>query len=351
MKCLLFVLLVSSSQIIPQNHLKELNELYASGRFDETISKAKELLFSDSTNSELNLIVGRSFVDKRNFVEGQFYLLKVCADSLCPKWMSAWAMNYLGRIEFFKDNLSKSKVYINKSIILNATKNVTNSSKNLLKILALDSLYSEFEIVETDNIRFYFQPNSLIEQKENFCKLREEALKTLKEYFETELPKKIDFIVWNSNEDAIEVGINQLGFARPEFCVIHSRTNQTIGHELTHVITFYLAANLVKTRFINEGIAVCFDQSNNDRPKIMQEQKVKESPMITFSIKDAWNNPNIYPEWVYYPLAGEFIKRILDKWGKEKLVRLLKNQTYENALLIYGEELIETISEFENEIN
>jgi hypothetical protein len=62
-------------------------------------------------------------------------------------------------------------------------------------------------------------------------------------------------------------------------------------------------------------------------------------------------NPKAYPEWVYYPLAGEFVFRILDKWGKDKLIDLIKNQTYENALLIYGEELNAIISELENEIN
>ena len=76
------------------------------------------------------------------------------------------------------------------------------------------------------------------------------------------MPKKIDFFVWTSREDAKKLMNAKLGFAKPSFCVVHSHYQQTKGHEMTHVIANYTSKISNKTRFINEGTAVCFDQTN-----------------------------------------------------------------------------------------
>jgi hypothetical protein len=348
---LILITIFLNVQLRAQDYQKELGDLYNSRNFDEVIIKAKEYLKSDSTNPGLNLVIGRALVDKGFFNEGLLYLQKIVENNKNKNWMRAWAMNYLGRVQFLLGDKLKSKQYLVDCINLNATKNVTRQSKLMLINFGFDDFYSNFEIIESKHFTFYFQPQTIVNNKIEFIDLREKAYLENNNFFEVSIPKKIDFFIWNENLDAVQLGLKELGFAIPEFCVIHSRANQTHGHEITHVITHYLANDQIKTRFINEGIAVCFDLSNNNRLEIINKQKAKDSIQVKVSINEAWANPKTYPKWVYYPLAGEFVFRIFDRWGKDKIIHLIKNQTYENALLIYGEELNTIISELKNEIN
>ncbi len=337
--------------ILAQDYQKVLGDLYNSGKIDEVLIKAKEYIKSDSANAQLNLILGRALVDKGLFSEGLPYLQKVVNNNKNKNWMRAWGMNYLGRIYLMRGDKSISKQYFIDCINLNATKNVTRLSKLMLVNLGYDDFYSNFETIESKHITFHFQPNSVVTNKAEFIDLRENAFIEINNFFEVKIPKKIEFFVWNSNHDAKEIGLRELGFAIPQFCIIHSMANQTLGHELTHIISNYISDKKIETKFIKEGVAVCFDLSKENKLQIAKKLKETDSVEIKVSIKKAWKDSKAYPEWVYYSLAGEFVHRLLDRWGKEKLIELLKNQTYENALSIYGDELNKIINELENEIN
>ena len=337
--------------IFAQNYDKELRDLYYSEKFNELVQLSIEYLKSDSLNPVFNLWHGEGLVELGFFNEGKPYVQKAIENIKANDGRKAWALNYLARIEFLAQNKLKAKQLFYDCIDTDSNTKARQSAKYLLVNLGLDDYYSDFEVIESEHIAFHFQPNSMVTDKEQFIESREKAFQKNSEFFGVKIPKKIDFIVWNSNEDAKNIGIKALGHADPKFCVIHSRPNQTRGHEITHVLTQYLLYDQIKTRFINEGIAVCFDLSNNNRFDIINDQKEKDSIQVKVSIKDAWMNPRAYPEWVYYPLAGEFVSRLLNKWGKNKLLQLLINQTLENALLIYGEELNSIIAELENEVN
>ncbi len=343
--------LLLNISIFAQNHDKELRDLYYSGKFNELVKISAEYLKSDSLNPIINLWYGEGLVELGFFNEAKPFVQKAIENIEDNDGRKAWAINYLARIEFLNQNKFKAKQLFLDCINTDSNSKAWESAKYLLVELGLDDYYSDFEMVESEHIIFHFQPNSIVPDKEQFVESREKAFQKISEFFGVKIPKKIDFIVWNSNEDAKKLGIKSLGYASPKFCVIHSRSNQTRGHEITHIITHYLSNDQIKTRFINEGTAVCCDLSNNNRLEIIKKQKETDSTQVVVSIKEAWTNPRAYPEWVYYPLAGEFVFRILDRWGKDELFELLKNQTYENALLIYGEELNTIISELENEIN
>lgn len=347
---ILFTLLLNVS-ILAQNLDKELRDLYYSRKFNELIKISAEYLKSDSLNPVFNLWYGEGLVELGFFNEGKPYVQKAIENIKDNDGRKAWALNYLARIEFLTQNKLKAKQLLIDCISTNSTQKAIESAEYLLIELGLDDYYFNFEVIESEHITFHFQPNSIVTDKEQFIESREKAFQKILKFFGVKIPKKIDFIVWNSNEDAKKIGIKSLGYASPKFCVIHSRSNQTRGHEITHIITHYLSNDQIKTRFVNEGIAACFDLSNNNRLEIVKKQKKTDSTQVIVSIKEAWANPKAYSEWVYYPLAGEFLSRLLDKWEKNKLLELLKNQTYENALSIYGDELNKIINELENEIN
>jgi hypothetical protein len=65
------------------------------------------------------------------------------------------------------------------------------------------------------------------------------------------------------------------------------------------------------------------------------------------AIKDCWTAGEKYVDEILYPLSGLFVKELIDNFGKEKFLELFKNQTYENAKLIFGNKLDTMIEELE----
>jgi hypothetical protein len=162
-------------------------------------------------------------------------------------------------------------------------------------------------------------------------------------------PKRLDFYVWESREDAMKILRANLGFSKPNFCIVHTHYQQTIGHEMTHVISNYTSEITTKTRFINEGTAVCFDLSNQDKLKLAKDWIAASKKQI--AIKDCWENGEKFGEEILYPISGLFIKELIDNFGKEKFLEFFKNQTYENAKLVFGNKLDSVIVDFEKMIN
>jgi hypothetical protein len=206
----------------------------------------------------------------------------------------------------------------------------------------------DWKIVESDNFRFYFQNMSDADIKK-YISSREIAFKNINEFFESELPRKIDFFVWDSRDDAKKLLNVNLGFADPGFCIVHSHFQQTKGHEMTHVISYYSTRMINKSGLINEGTAVCFDQTNQDKEKIVKDWIISNNQKV--SVKELWSNWNDYPEELTYPLSGLFVKELIDNFGRDKFIEFFGNQTYDNAKLIFGEKLDIVIKDFENKLN
>lgn len=348
---LIAILFVIASSLLAQDIQKELSDLYNQKNYDELFKRTDEFLQKDPNDPTANLIKGRALVDMGKFNEGRPFIENAIRHDNNQSWKKAWGLNYLGLINFMNGNQKEAKANFEDCLLMNATKNVSKTAKNILLFFGLDQHYDNWKIVESEKYIFHFPPNTEIENIDSFINAREEAFKSVNDFFNVTIPKKIDFIAWNNNEDARVIGIPQLGFSKPEYCLIHSRYNQTLGHEITHIISHYYSESIIKSRFINEGISVAFDLTNEDKLKSAQKLKLEDNFKGTISILEAWNNPKKYSEWVYYPFAGEFIKRLLEKGGKDNFLKLVSNQTYESAKKIYGIELVEVINDLEEDIN
>lgn len=341
----ILISLISLGQNAAQD---ELEKLYISKEYKTVIEKGKLLIQSDPNNINFNLLVGRSLTDLTDFKNAVPYLELVVKKDKTNSWQKAWALTYLGACYFMLQDYNNSEAAINECINLNATKNATNSAYGQTLIFGFNDFYKTWKIVETDNFRFHFQNINLIEI-EKYTSDREIAYKEINGFFKSTLPKKIDFYVWESREDAMKVLRKNLGFANPNYCIVHTYYQQTIGHEMTHVISNYTTEIINKTRFINEGSAVCFDLSSNDRFKLVKDWIAANNKQIT--ILDCWANGEKYGEEILYPLSGVFVKELIDNFGTEKFLEFFKNQTYENAKLVFGNKLDIMIEEFEKKIN
>ncbi len=351
MRLIILLIAILISSISAQINEKELWQLYIQKKYSEVYQKTDTFLRDNPNHPSMNLLKGRALVDQGKFIEGKRYIENAVLYDINNSWIKAWGLHYLGMIEFSNGNTSKAKDHFQNCILMNATNNVNKATKVLMTILGLVDYYNNWQIIETDNFIFFFQPNTVVSDINQFTESRENAYHKINNYFNCKIPKKISFFVWNGNDDAKSIGIPQLGFSRPKFCVIHSRSNQTKGHEIAHIVSHYLYDLPIKSRFINEGIAVAFDLTKENKLDSALLMKKNEEYEKQISIIDAWNNGQKYPEWVYYQLAGEFIKRLIDNGGNDKFLKLVSNQTYDNAKIIYGDLLKEIINDLENEIN
>jgi tetratricopeptide (TPR) repeat protein len=347
----IFFFLGLLSNLFSQNIERELGKLYSEKNYDLVLHKADSLLQINPNQSTPNLIKGRVLVDLGKYDEGKPFIEKAIQFDKQNSWGKAWGLAYLGIIEFISDHREKAKEDFENCLLMNATSNVNNASKNFLNLFGLNNFYKDWKVIQTDNFIFHFPPNTVVANLNSFTNSGQRAFNEINNFFNSTIPKKIDFFVWNTNEDAREWGLSQLGFSRPEFYIIHSRYNQTLGHEITHIISYHYSKPVNASRFINEGIAVAFDQTKTNKLKEALKQRDKENYTKDISIVEAWNNPKKYPEWVYYPLAGELIQRLIKQSGKEKFLKLVKDQSYESAKSIYGKDLELVIRGLEKEIN
>ena len=328
--------------------IKELSKLYTSHDLKSVIEKAKPMLEKDPNNIELNLILGRSYTDQGDFTIAIPYLESTVKNEKDNSWQKAWALGYLGTCYFMTQDYDNSKKSIKKCLDLNATKNSTRYAYANNIIFGFDDFFNDWKMVESENIRFHFQKMSDTEIK-SFVSTSEEAFRIINKFFNSKLPKKIDFFVWESKEDAKNLFKRNLGFSNPDFCLIHSHSQQTKGHEMTHVVSNYSTKIIKKSELISEGTAVCFNLSKKNK-----EQKVKDwlkANNKKISIVEIWNNWENYPEEFTYPISGLFVRELIDNFGQERFIAFFSNQTYKNAKLVFGEKLDTLIKDFENKIN
>lgn len=329
-------------------NLEELWNLYMAGEYDLAIEKATPLYEKNPNDVDLNLILGRSYTDIEAYQTAIPFLSFVVNNDSQNSWRKAWALAYRGTSYFMLERFEESLQSYHNCVELNATKNSTNYAYFRFINSGLNPIYEEWEKAESDNFRFYFRNMSKADQK-RFISIREKAFNEINGFFKSKLPKKIDFFVWDSKEDAKQEYNIKLGYSISDLCVVQSHDKQTIGHEMTHVISYHSADHIKTTRFINEGTAVCFDLSKENKLKVLKDRINADDSQI--SIKEYWNNGNKYPEQIIYPLAGLFVRELIEIYGREKFLEFFKDQSYANALLVFGDTLNALIQNFENKIN
>lgn len=321
--------------------LGEIERLFQDGDFEKVVENGSRILESNSNDLTLCHLVGRALTELKKF-DNAIPLLEKATIKTAPDWMKSWSFGYLGICNYATGNLKESKNNFKKAIKLNATKNSTKFAENRLKLILLPEYTKDWEVFETENIKFYIQPNHQIGDIKLYCSAREDAFKENNAFFNASLYKKIDFYVWSDFDEGKKVLGEEIGFANPDLCIINSKVNQTKGHEITHILCDYGIKPNKKNRLINEGIAVAFDLSNRNHLELAKSLNQKN-----LSIKDLMNEPFTFPENVIYPVGGALIKYLIEKKDKELIKRLLKEQTYEVLLEVYGVEIIE---EFDQKI-
>lgn len=325
--------------------LDDITKLYASKDYSNVIELGQKILQNDSENPQLNMIVGRAFADRNKHKEAIPYLMKGTLVNNNPAWVRAWSFAYLGTCYYVVDNFVESKRNFKECIQLNATKNATQFAKKYISSLQMSDNFDAWKTVEKEHLRFHFQETENIRDVENFMTIREDAFVEINKFFHAKPFKKIDYFIWDKPEEAKTLFGRELGFANSKLCIINSRNNQTVGHEMTHILSDFGIQPSQKTKLINEGLAVCFDQTNRDRMEVARTTLRNKK----IDIIDLWNNPEKYPNDYFYTIGGALIDFLLKHGTESQLKQLLKNQTAETAFMSY-DNFQDLIAGFEQEL-
>ena len=325
-------------------------QLYQQRQLEQAIEAGNALLNERPDDPTVHLVVGRALVDDGQFARAVPHLKRADALDTPPTWVSAWVLNFLGKAAFALGRREMSRAAFQESAQLEATRNATRSSRRWLSTLGFTPRYDDWATRETEHFVFRFEPALNQIDQPSFVAARETAFQALADTFGVaELPHKVQFFVWSSNDAAREAGLPPLGFARPAYGFIHSRANQTIGHEITHVAVYHGAQPEQRTGLINEGIAVYFDQTDRDRYGAAQKA-LRQHGAESVSIRTLWADWDALPSRVTYPVAGAFVQRLIEAEGMAKLRQLARRQTLDHAQQIYGDELDAIIRNVEQRV-
>lgn len=342
-------LVLAFSPAFSQN-LDLFSEYYTTGEFEKAYEQSSQLIKEYPEKPEVVVMHGRVLVDMGQYNEGKEFLNKAISLDKDKSWISAWAWAYLGHAAFMTENYEFSKEALKNCLKLNATQTVNRFANRRMFSFGFDDYFNDWKIIETANLRFHIQMPSEIINIQDFIEQREEAFCNINKTLGAKIPKKIDFFVWNNADEPKKKFNLSLGFASPEFACVYSQKNQTKGHEITHVITHYIGKSKNKTGLINEGTAVYFNQTKENKLENAKNYMAKIN-IASISVKDLWKDWTMVDQGLSYPLAGAFVSEFVNKFGEDGLIKILPDQTYENSRKIFGEELDTLIGTFEKKLN
>lgn len=301
---------------------KEMVETFLKGNYNKTIELGQKIIETEPNDFETNLMILRAYNEKSDYTNAYAFVQK-CKSLMKQDWEKSWTLTESTITNFGIGNIDEARKNFNEAKQIRGTKNSEKKLKEIGLVLGFDEIYNNWKTRDSQNIFFHFENTISDEEIEKIVLTRQKAFDEINTYFKSSLPKKIDFFVWNQKENYNQYLNNSLGFTKPNYCVSHNRMNQTSGHEIAHNVSFWKNTDNIRTKFINEGIGVCFDQQKNNKLKIAKEVYKKNS----LDIKDAWKNQTKLNDDVLYPISGAFVEYLLN-YDKNKFLNLVENQTY-----------------------
>jgi hypothetical protein len=227
-------------------------------------------------------------------------------------------------------------------------------NKTVEKISRYDTLGLPWLVCDRGHIIYYFQDDPAVNNISavfEFTDEHENAYTTIDQVFKAQLPHKLHMFVWLDEYLAEQKLGHPLGWAIPEKCELQTYQTQTLGHEMTHILTYWAGGipPTTKTRFVNEGVAVAFDLSGRDK---MAGAKAALAGQNIQSVTDFWSGSyQSASEEIFYPVAGAFMDFMYKQNMPNEFQALIKNQTQYDAENIYGKARLDSlIAEFDKQV-
>jgi tetratricopeptide (TPR) repeat protein len=340
MKYYLTSIFILTNLILQSQVPEKLQSYFESREWVKVIEEGKTILKDDPDNIIAKHYTGRALVELKRFGEAIDYLEETKKGKGIPEWMKGWSYGYLGLCYYGLEKHIKARSNLKSAIKLEATINSTDFARKLMVACQMTKYFDDWELIETEHIRFHIQPGCPISDIKEYCMSREEAYMKVNSFFNASPYKKVDFFLWSKPNEGKQIIGKEIGFSNTDLCIINASVGQTRGHELTHILCQYGIIPKIKNYLINEGVAVAFDQSDKDR---MELARAAYKPGL--SIKEIMKKNERDNDELIYPIGGALISFLLNKGGADKLKLLLHEQTWDKLIELYG---MEAVNEFES---
>lgn len=305
------------------------------------------------TDAAAHNIVSRAHYALKDYDSTRYYAEKSIYLDGDKSVIADWSHVFLGYAFYFTNQpgMARDEMYL--VIRRNANEYCTRSANAFLNITNILPSFKDWAVVEKDQIRFHFQKADEVGsyRYKRYMADHAVAYKKLAKTFEPVLTKKIDYYVWDDREAAKQYLQKGLGYSVPEVAVVNTAIDQTPGHEMTHVLSFWAWGQDIKirTRLIDEGLAVCFDLSERGLDKISEGRvTVSAYKGQIATITDIWKQ-GLYEvnELFFLPVAGAFVHYLYENSTEEEFRSVVKNQTIEHAKEVYGDRFDQLINGFD----
>ena len=326
---------------------------YQEGQFDAVIEDGLRLLEQrdDEESVGIHHMLGRVFVATDRHERAISHLTQSLSPDASAS-IRAWSLNFLGKAHYQRGNVAAADSAFRASRDLRASENSTRSSARWRRVLGFDEMYRKWTRIETDPFILFVSPNVAVSADQLRTRYQS-AYKNIARFFGEELDRAVRIFVWASRQEGKRHGVD-VGFANPEYAVIHAEVSQTPGHELAHIFENRVLSPAHQTGLISEGMAVYLDQTDRDRLRVAR-QAVREASS-SVAMDEWWQKPPKawaqIPAELRYPVAGAFVAHLAERGSQEQLFQLLRDQRWERAREIYGPETLTAwIDAFESSLS
>ncbi len=313
--------------------------------YDEAVEYFKAAIEKAPDNGEYQGALGRALFDMGKEEEAKEPLEKSLELKNSEPWVCAWSHIILGQIYEGEKNYDLALKHYKAAADLKATKNSTKEASGRVEIL------SDWKRSESDHFIFNYPPGGYVENNlSDIISRYEKAYKNISEFLQTEMPGKIVYYCFPSRESGMDVIGYELGFCHPAnkqvYAIMGQSEQQTTGHEMTHVISFYIASTINSDVLIHEGLAESLNQNGEDFHG-QAAYLMKEGTFV--SLKELRKDFRSYDTQLSYNEAASFVLFLIETYGIEKFKQVWAREDFSGALPeVYGKNYDELGKEWED---
>lgn len=191
---------------------------------------------------------------------------------------------------------------------------------------------------KTNSLEIYYAPDSVLTKDgaiQKWAGKRADAYNDIVKSLQVTDKRTIKFFVYDNNEVAQQLIHQKAGFAQSTVAIIHTRVNQTVGHELTHVLSRAINGRPPPNRVLDEGLGVWMDHNPVDHlAEGRRLLEANELPTASKMIEMLSTGDESC-----YSAAGAYVGYLLTKYGGEKFKQIWgagKSSYDEQFSRIYG---------------
>lgn len=324
-----FLLIIFQFSSMGQN--KELKKLFAKGKYDQLIEKAQLLLKDNSSDADLNSILGRAYTDSKQFEKAIPYLENSIKLNGASGDINGLSKAYLSKCYFVRGEKKKAVEKLKECQNDRESRAVVRYANRYLHLFQEGIYFKAWETIESDNIVFHFQDKKKLKNPEKYMQKANTNYSRIVALLNSKPGKKIDLFVWTERVEAFRKFDRQLGFSNSDLGIVNVYYDEEKEYELCHMMSNMTLHPKFTSMIIKEGLGVYIDQNDENLLQLARDRVTKDD----FSFFELWEEPLKYEQNLSYPVGAAFIEFLVNKGGKKKLKEFLKNQTVKNGEEVY----------------